>query len=562
MASGTTVANLKLLFGADTTGLEKGAKTAKQSVKDFESSVQSATGSVAQMFGVDTNAIEKMTSSLRGMGETMKNSANEGTASFGKMLSSINAVQMGIAGLGIAAATAAFKLLNAEAENFKQTVAGANIEMMTSAYVQTYSQTLHDFNVGTGKAVAEVGAEVKKGLGAAWATIKAAAASVLTGGASSLVEGVVGTLPASTVAGANAAEAERIAGETYRIQRQISDEMVRQSELTARIAQLRQEAQDTLNTTAQRQAAINEATELIRQKYEGPNGLIALQSGLADAMEEMAGLTNSTPAQIDAANQQRIKANETIRQEAQEMRSLQRVQSSINGLVAQEAAARQKAADALAAELQAHNELMAKVAGVTSFDLSTSGNLSGLLPQGVTGPDGAIEVKFKPVIDETATLEITDQLVTLAEGMSAAIGGLVGDLVTGGDAFGNFKTAALSAFADMAISVGKLAIATGVATAGIKTALESLNPVVAIAAGAALVALGSAVKAGLANAASGNYSAASTSVASSGYGSQRTPSDAWTSRALTIQVEGKLVGDGDQLTAVINNVDRRNSHTT
>lgn len=562
MASGTTVANLKLLFGADTTGLEKGAKTAKQSVKDFESSVQSATGSVAQMFGVDTNAIEKMTSSLRGMGETMKNSANEGTASFGKMLSSINAVQMGIAGLGIAAATAAFKLLNAEAENFKQTVAGANIEMMTSAYVQTYSQTLHDFNVGTGKAVAEVGAEVKKGLGAAWATIKAAAAGVLTGGARSLAEGVVGTLPASAVAGANAAEAERIAGETYRIQRQISDEMVRQSELTARIAQLRQEAQDPLNTTAQRQAAINEATELIRQKYEGPNGLIALQSGLADAMEEMAGLTNSTPAQIDAANQQRIKANETIRQEAQEMRSLQRVQSGINSLVAQEAAARQKAADALAAELQAHNELMAKVAGVTSFDLSTSGNISGLLPQGVTGPDGAIEVKFKPVIDETATLEITDQLVTLAEGMSAAIGGLVGDLVTGGDAFGNFKTAALSAFADMAISVGKLAIATGVATAGIKTALESLNPVVAIAAGAALVALGSAVKAGLANAASGNYSAASTSVASSGYGSQRSPSDAWTARALTIQVEGKLVGDGDQLTAVINNVDRRNSHTT
>lgn len=561
MASGTTVANLKLLFGADTSALEKGTKTAKQSVKDFESSVQGATGSVAQMFGVDTSAIEKMTSSLRGMGETMKNSANEGTASFGKMLSSINAVQMGIAGLGIAAATAAFKLLTAEADNFKQTVAGANIEMMTAAYVQTYSQTLHDFNVGTGKAVAEVGSELKKGLGAAWATLKNAAFNTFFGKSGSLVGGIVQSLPATTVAGQNAEEAERIAGDIYRIQRQISDELVRQSDLTARIAQLRQEAQDPLNTAAQRQAAINEATELIRQKYEGPAGLIALQSGLADEMERMASLTNSTPAQIDAANQQRIKANETVTQEAQEIRSLQKVQSSINSLVAQEAAARQKAADALAAEVRAHNELMAKVADMTSYDLSTGGSLAGLLPKGITGPDGAIEVKFRPVIDETATLEITDQLVSLAEGMSSAIGGLVGDLITGGDAWGNFRTAALSAFADMAISVGKLAVATGAATAGIKTALESLNPYVAMAAGAALIALGSAVKAGLSNAASGNYAAAVSPVASAGY-SSRSSTDTWNANALTIHVEGKLVADGDQLNAVINNTNKRNSHTT
>ena len=60
MASGTTVANLKMIFSSDTTGLEKGAKTAKQSVKDFDSTVQGATDSIAQMFGVDTAAIDKM----------------------------------------------------------------------------------------------------------------------------------------------------------------------------------------------------------------------------------------------------------------------------------------------------------------------------------------------------------------------------------------------------------------------------------------------------------------------------------------------------------------------
>ena len=560
MASGTTVANLKMIFSSDTTGLEKGAKTAKQSIKDFDSTVGGATDSLARMFGVDTAAIDKMTSSLRGMGETMKKSSNEGTASLGKMLSSINAVQAGIAGLGIAAATAAFKLLTAEADNFKQTVAGANIEMMTAAYVSTYTQTLHDLNVGTGKAVAEVGAEVKKGLGAAWATLKSAALSMLTGGSGSLVGGIVSTLPGTVAANANAERAAEIAGNIYQLQRQISDQMVIQSELTARIAQLRQEATDPLNSAAERQAAINEATELIRQKYEGPNGIIALQSQLADAMEEMAGLTASTPEQIDAANQQRIKANEAARQEAQEIRSLQRTQASVNNLVAQEAAARKQVTDAIAAQARAHEELMNKVAGVTSYDLSTSGNLAGLLPKEITAPDGALEVKVRPVLDETGVIDLTNQLVGLGESLSAALGGLIGDLMTGGDAWGNFKNAALSAFADMAIAMGKIIMEEGIAVEAAKLAMTSLQGVGAIAAGAALIAIGSAVKAGLSNIASGNYSASSP--VASGSFSSRTPSDAWNTNALTIHVEGELKADGDQLTAVINNTNNRNSHTT
>ena len=384
---------------------------------------------------------------------------------------------------------------------------------------------------------------------------------MLTGGSGSLVGGIVSTLPGTVAANANAERAAEIAGNIYQIQRQISDEMVRQSDLSARIAQLRQDATDPLNSAAERQAAVNEATELIRQKYEGPNGLIALQTQLADAMEEMAGLTASTPEQIDAANQQRIKANEAARQEAQEIRSIQRTQASINSLVAQEAEARKKAADAVAAQVRAHEELLATVAGVTSTDLSTSGNIAALLPKGITGPDGALEVKVRPVLDEDATLDLTNELVNLAASMSSAIGGLVGDLASGGDAWGNFKNAALSAFADMAISVGKLAMATGAATAGIKAALESLNPYVAIAAGAALIALGSAVKAGLSNAAAGNYAAAASPVATSSF-SSRSPSDAWNTNALTIHVEGELKADGDQLKAVINNTNNRNSHTT
>lgn len=563
MASGTTIANLKLIFGADTDDLKKKAKEAKGSVKDFESTVDGATDSIARMFGVDTAAVNKMTSSLRGLGETLKNSANEGTASFGKLLSSINGASAAIAGLGISAAVAAFRSLNEEAEYFKSTVAGANIEMMTAAYVNTFSAVLHDMNFATGKAVAEAGANLKKTFSSLWEITKEAFNETLTGAyPAGFASNYMLQLPKGIVATEIAGKAEKIAAEQYEIQKKLNEETARQARLDAEISELKRIANDSEASYAERTAAVSRATELIKEKYDGPDGLVALNQRMADLMKEMKGLTNDTESAVKAYNAQQAKSDAIIRQRNDELRTTQKLQDRVNKQASAEAEERRKAREELEAQVAAHEQLMAQVAGVTSFDLSTSGNLAGLLPKGITGPDGAIEVKFKPVIDETATLELTDQLVSLAENMSSAIGGLVGDLITGGDAWGNFRTAALSAFADMAISVGKLAVATGVATAGIKTALESLNPYVAIAAGAALIALGSAVKAGLRNAASGDYSAASASVASSGYGSQRTPSDAWTARALTIQVEGKLVGDGDQLTAVINNVDRRNSHTT
>ena len=110
----------------------------------------------------------------------------------------------------------------------------------------------------------------------------------------------------------------------------------------------------------------------------------------------------------------------------------------------------------------------------------------------------------------------------------------------------------------MAVSVGKMAIATGVATLGIKKALESLNGYVAIAAGAALVALGAAVKTGLSNIAGGNYSA-SASVA--GSGSYSSSGGGYETRDVNVRVTGTLQANGDQLIAVINDTNKKNYYT-
>lgn len=75
--------------------------------------------------------------------------------------------------------------------------------------------------------------------------------------------------------------------------------------------------------------------------------------------------------------------------------------------------------------------------------------------------------------------------------LASSLGTQLGNALSGA---GFSLNAFLSPLADALISVGKLAVATGISIEGIKLALKSLNPVVAIAGGIALIALGTLVK--------------------------------------------------------------------
>lgn len=81
-------------------------------------------------------------------------------------------------------------------------------------------------------------------------------------------------------------------------------------------------------------------------------------------------------------------------------------------------------------------------------------------------------------------------LADLAGGLAEGIGGMMNGTA-------NLKTVAggmLSTIGGMLMQLGKLAIQTGIAISGIQVALKSLNPVVAIAGGVALVALAKLVQ--------------------------------------------------------------------
>ena len=575
MASGEPKA--KVIIGADTSEFTKGIKQSKADLKSFGNVSDDILGKLGSLIGVDTKQVEEMASAIRGMGTKMAKAGEEGNTAFNKIASAAKGAGASIAAIGIAAAIASFKALNAEATAFKNTIAGANIELQTKAYMDTYRQVFHDFNSETGKSVAEWEAEWKKGFARFKANATQNFVEGLTGNAGFFGTAfpVLGALFGSNkeqqeAANAAATEAERIAGEIYRIDRQRSDNLVRIAELERSIAENQRIMRSETSTLAEKNEAYTAATQAVNEKYALQLPLIRQRASL---MNEMVGLAGSTVQQVDDANRAQAEAIKLEGQQQDELRSLERLAKGITK--------ENKAYNAeLAKQLKLQQQIAQSRADLAALNLSVPGAPTAgattagaglILPDVDTtafqrqlnlafGNSLFMEVGLKINKGSFADIskEVESLVTSLAESMSEAVGGLIGDLVTGGDAWGNFTNAAISAMGDMAIAVGKIALTTGVASLGIKAALDSLNPGVAIAAGAALIALGAAVKAGLSNVANGNYSAGA-NVASSAYSYG---GGDFETRDVNIHVTGQLQADGDSLVAVINSTNNRNGYTT
>lgn len=567
-------ANLKVKATMDNSGLKEGVRGAKAAIRDFEKTGSDALGKLGDAFGVNTGKVGQMSSAIKGLGVKLTESSNAGSQAFGKLLVGANGLAAGLAGIGIAGVVAGFKLLNEEATAFKNTVQGAHIDMMTTAYIDTYRQVLHDFNSETGKSVAEAEASWKK----SWAGFIANLKATILAAGKNVVDGKTGSIPlaitttsiASSAANQAASEAEKIAKNIFDIQRRISDQSVEWARLEREIAEQKRIAYDKTVDTATQQAALARAAELINQRF-GEEA--ELRKQLADLQVQYNDLASSSIADIDKANQLRIQEEATLARLNNALRELSERQASVAAQAQKEAQAREQA-------LAAAKAIEASRASIADWGSLPQPDMSRLLPDKASQNlavkvtpelDTSMElpglaVKVTPELDATAVVDISSELESLLtssmENVGMTVGNLIGDLATGGDAWGNFANSAISAFGDMAISVGKMAISTGAATLGIKAALESLNGWVAIAAGTALIALGAAVKQGMSNVASGNYSASANVASSGSYGSSQTVNTGFDIRPMNIKVTGKLVGSGSSLVAVIENENIRKDHTT
>ena len=546
--------NLKVNVGADTSQFTKGMKSAKADLKDFKKVSEDGLGKLGDLLGINTKQVSQIQGAFRGLGQQMASLGGSGSAALGKIVAGAGSAATGIAAIGIGAAVAGFKLLHSEAEAFTNTIDGANIKLATQAYVDTYKQAFHDFNSEVGRQMAEAESTVKKKFTQAFTQVKAFAVSALGdifdgGGVKSSGERWNDVKETGEQASAAASKAAEYASKAYDVQKRQSQNLVKIARLDAQIAEQRRIASDSEESIEARVAANAKAQDLIHQKYQIQR---RDQEDLAKYARLTADLAGSTFDDVNRANQLTAQAIQLKAQEESEIRTLLRQEKTLNTELEKETSETER--------IKAMRESMTGLNVRPKLDpAALKGQAKPLVETGITVP-------VKPVLDNKSITDISEQLTsvlqTLAEQTSSVVGELVGDLVTGGDAWGNFANAAISAFGQMAVTVGNMAISTGVATLGIKAALESLNGYVAIAAGAALVALGSAVKAGLSNVANGNYSASSNVASQASYTSAASSSSLYEQSNIHVEVTGTLRAQGSQLVAVINNENKRKNHTT
>lgn len=556
MANGS---NLKAKVGMDTGDFEKGAKRVTKAAQSMGKDIGTSLTDVGRAIGVDAGLLGDLAGRIQNATTLFKGMASAGGNAASSLTKAMTGLGGAIAGLGITAAVVTFKELNKQAEYFEQRMQGVNLAASAKAYRDTYAASLYE----------------SSGAGGAWANFKEKTKNYF---ATNLAE--IGTFfwagsEDRAKAKRDAKEAAQLASERVDIQRRLDASVESQARFQKEINAQLLIARDRSQSSAERKAAEARAVELINQKYDEQ---LSISTALRDNMVAMGALTGNT----DQENREIAQANANLltieAQRTQELTSMVRLENQITGVKASQASSAKATQQATELTLAAATELVKQERALKAIQDQNDAmkaaarfRMDGALP-GIETPSNlqasanalTVPALIKPVVDaeaaKLAMIDLTDTVLDSAMSMSEALGGLIGGLLTGGDAWGNFTSAALSSFADLAISVGKMAVATGAATAGIKAALESLNPYVAMAAGAALIALGAAVKSGMANLASGGYASAP-SVASSSYSSGSLSAGS-VAQTVNVRVTGTLTGEGSKLKAVLNNENTRLATTT
>ncbi len=345
-----------------------------------------------------------------------------------------------------------------------------------------------------------------------------------------------------------ASEVEQLAKDIMRWERDLIAMRNAVIDKEIEILESQKQAQDRSLLPDERKQYLDEAKRLINERAEMQ---LQIMRQITAAYKEIADILPENLAAQEAYNAALDKQKAVERDRAGRLRALVRLENSIADASAKYSEELRKQAELL----ERKKAFRASLIGAPTTDAAWA-----LMPGGAE-MQIEVPIKLRPPEEK----EITEVMVELSrviedsiQSMAYGIGELIGNLATGGDAMESFGKAVLSTFAEAAIAVGKMAIQMGLAAEGVKQALKFGNPYVAIAAGAALVALGAAVKAGMSNIASGSYASSS----SYSQGARAVGTSGLVTRELTVNVQGTLVAQGSQLVAVLNNENKRRKVTT
>jgi hypothetical protein len=301
-------------------------------------------------------------------------------------------------------------------------------------------------------------------------------------------------------------------------------------ERRAKVAELRLQAKEETEDQNKKLSLLQQAESIIRSIYGDE---VSLEQERLRIMRERIAISTKDPTdeQRRELAEQEAKINSLLREQAEALKAIVREKKSALDIVTQEAAL---------------EEAKSKTIGITKVTLENiqMPDFSSLV-KGALAPIPQIQKAITDVM-----VNVTESVNSAFESLAVGMGEFLGSLLTGNADFADFGKMIIGVFADMAINVGKIAIGAGLAVLGVKKALETLNPVAAIAAGIALVAIGTAVKGALSSAASGAGSSGSAAAMTSSSYTFNTNAQAQT-QPIEIHLSGEFVQRGSDLVAVV-----------
>ncbi len=532
--------DLKITFSGDTKSYRQEVDKAALATNKFQKDAGSSMSDLAGVFGVNTTQIK---SSIDGMSKgfglllsSMKASTTGATVFEGAMkIVKIAAISTGIGALVV--------VVGSLITYFTQTREGANFVKTAMAALGAAVRVVVDHFSSFGEGIFKL----FKG---DWAGAVTAFKASVSG---------IGTEMLN-----NASAAAELERRTQAVNKAERESKVINDEKLAQAAELRLAAREQLETNPEKaKKMLIEARGLVKSVFEDEKGIaqerlsifqsqISMHKKSSDDLNQEAELKR-TISQIDreSAEDQKALLRETSR-------ANKAIIAQQNERIEAEKKARKERLEASGGEVK---PIYANTKEVTTKETKLGlQNVQEYKDQlnraNIASKDAAIEMK-------KTTLDLSSTLNSAWSGAADGLGEFIGNLASGQASIADFGTVVASAFADLAVNVGKQMIAFGAAGIALKMLIK--NPWLALAAGIALVAVGTMAKSKIsASIASGGAN----SSASNGSGSDVNSSGARQSSvnpsigAVNITVGGQFTLQNGVLVAAINQENQRKAIVT
>lgn len=526
--SSQTMVGMKVNIGADSSQFRKGMTEAEKGVKTFKKEAGGAFDSFAAAFGVNMGELRTSMNSFRSALTGLGKAATTSAAGAGFFTKALQVLKVAMISTGIGALIVA---LGSLVSYFTKTERGADTLAKVMAGFKAIFDVLLDRLSAFGEGVFFIfTGKFREG----WESLKKS------------VRGIGQEMYNETK---QAVSLESALDDLYDRETALKEV---QAQRNLEVAKLRREAENQNLSEKKRAEMLQKAMDLEKQTLKEN---LEIQREKARIETEKVGMSESMAEDERRAAEERAKL---AQMEADMINSTRRMYTKEQGL---SAAAAKEVAEATQEQAQTYREL--REAEQQLFDMQVELRKQMLAPiqqQKYTGLDTQTLGKMEPLSEEQKarlyadldemkgiTMDFTGTINDAISDMAVGFAESIGKMIAGTGGIEDIGSMLAASFGDLLVNIGKIAIAAGTVSLGLSALFESgmLSPgaaMAAIGAGAAAVALGTALKAALSNAGKGGASASSmVSQPFTGFGTQTGTNAYKSAEPLRVQVIGETV---------------------